>query len=204
MLKLYCAPRTRSIRISWLLEELDVDYELISSEFVQTKETFFIQQTPTGKYPTIDDEGFIMFESGAIIEYLLDKHPGSSLAPERGTRDYGEFLQWMYFADATAFSPLGIVIWLSVYRDDAAAHPDLIEDARNRAISGLSVLEQHLRDKTYLVGDQFSGADIMMAFTVMAAKLLGLIAADSTLDTYVSRLQTRPAFGIALEKTGGF
>ncbi len=204
MLKLYSAPRTRSLRIAWLLEELAQPYEIIQSTFVPTTDKFFIQSTPTGKYPTIDDDGFIMFESGAIIEYLLEKFAPGSLMPPAGTREKGQCLQWMHFADATAFSPLGIVIWLSVYRDDAANHPALVEDARLRAKTGLQLLENHLADKTWLLEEQFTAADIMMGFTLMAASLLGIVDPDSNLSRYLDRLQARPALQIALTKTGGF
>ena len=110
----------------------------------------------------------------------------------------------MHFADATAFSPLGIVIWLAVYRDDAAQNEHIIADATARAATGLKLLEDHLADRTYLLGETFSAADIMMVFTLMAAKLLGVIQEGSVLDTYLARLQQREAFVGAFEKTGGF
>ncbi len=207
MLKLYSAPRTRSIRVAWLLEEMQLPYELVSSTFIPTLSTFFIQNTPTGKFPTLDDDGAIMFESGAICEYLIEKYADESpvpMAPAVGDPLRGEFLQWMHFADATAFSPLGIVIWLAVYRDDAAQNEHIIADATARAATGLKLLEDHLADRTYLLGETFSAADIMMVFTLMAAKLLGVIQEGSVLDTYLARLQQREAFGRAFEKTGGF
>ncbi len=202
MLKLYSAPRTRSIRVAWLLEEMNQDYEVVSSEFIPTSDEFFIQKTPTGKFPTIDDDGLVMFESGAITEYLLEKYGDGSLAPKPGDPKRGEFLQWMYFADATAFSPLGIVVWLSAYRDDAADHQQLILDASKRAKTGLVMLEKHMADKTWVLGDEFSAADIMIAFTLMAAKLMGIVEPDSVLDQYLDRLQARPSFRTAAEKTG--
>ena len=64
MLKLYSAPRTRSIRVPWLLEEMDIPYQLISGEFRQTGSRFFIKATPTGKHPTIDDDGVVFREVG--------------------------------------------------------------------------------------------------------------------------------------------
>lgn len=204
MLKLYCAPRTRSIRIAWLLEEINVTYEIEHATFSQTKSEFFIQKTPTGKYPTIDDDGFIMMESGAIIEYLLEKHPNNTLMPHAGTIQKAKCLQWMHFADATAFSPLGIVIWLSVYRDDVAEHPQLIEDARARALSAFEIIDTEIQGQDWLLGDQFSAADIMMGFTLMAASVPGLLETKPSLSKYLSRLQNRPAFQVALKKTGGF
>jgi len=202
-LKLYAAPRTRSLRVAWLLEELGADYDVELSEFLPTRSQFFIQQTPTGKFPTIDDDGFILFESGAIIEYLLEKHRDSTLVPAPGTRAKGEWLQWMHFADGTAFPPLGIVIWLAVYRDDADRHRELIEDARGRAGTALTVLEKRLAGRRFILGDDFTAADIMLGFTVFAARLLGLVAEDSELGRYVARLRARPAFERALRRTGG-
>ncbi len=203
-LKLYAAPRTRSLRVAWLLEELGVDYEVILSEFQPTRSEFFIQNTPTGKYPTIDDDGFVMFESGAILEYLLERHPESPLVPPAGTRQKGEYLQWMHFADSTAFPPLGIVIWLAVYRDDADRHGALIEDARRRAGTAFGVLSRHLAGRQWVLGERFSAADIMLGFTLLAARLLGLVDAQSELGRYLAQMEARPAFARALERIGGF
>jgi len=203
-LKLYAAPRTRSLRVAWLLEELGADYEVILAEFKPTRSEFFIQATPTGKFPTIDDDGFVLFESGAIIEYLLERHGANDLMPPPGTREKGEWLQWMHFADSTAFSPLGIVIWLSVYRDDAAEHPALIEDARRRAGTAFALLERRLAGREWILGERFTAADIMLGFTLLAARLLGIVAADSNLGRYLERLEARPAFQRGLSRTGGF
>lgn len=204
MLKLYAAPRTRSLRVAWLLEELGVDYEVVLSEFQPTRSDFFIQKTPTGKFPTLDDDGFILFESGAIIEYLLEKYPGSGLVPPAGTREKGEWLQWMHFAEATAFAPLGILAWLSLYRDDADRHPHLIEDAKRRARSAFDLLERHLAERPFLLGESFTAADIVLGFTLLAGRLFGVVQPDSRLGRYLERLEARPPFQRALEKTGGF
>lgn len=204
MLKLHAAPRTRSLRVAWLLEELRIPYEVVLGEFQPTRSRFFIQNTPTGKFPTIDDDGFILFESGAIIEYLLEKHGDTTLVPPAGSRDKAEWLQWLHFADGTAFPPLGIVIWLTVYRDDGAAHAGLIEDARQRAGSAFALLAERLHGRRWLLGERFSAADVMIGFTLLAARLLGLVEAGSELGRYLARLEARPAFQRALERTGGF
>ncbi|MFW6094516.1 MAG: glutathione S-transferase family protein [Pseudomonadota bacterium] len=202
-LKLYAAPRTRSLRVAWLLEELGVDYEVILAEFQPTQTEFFIQETPSGKFPTIDDDGFVLFESGAIVEYLLEKYPGSELMPPAGSREKGECLQWMYFAEATAFSPIGIVVWLTLYRDDADRHAALVEDARQRARTALELLERRMAAREWLVGGRFTAADIMLGFTLLAARSLGLVAEDGVLGRYLERLEARPAYQRALLETGG-
>ncbi len=201
MLKLYAAPRTRSIRVAWLLEELKLNYELELGEFIPTSSEFFIQKTPTGKYPTIEHDGMALMESGAIIEYLTELHP-NDLIPPSGSKEKAMTMQWFHYADATAFAPLGILVWLTVYRSDADENKPLIEDARKRATAALSPIEQQLSQKEWIAGSRFSAADIMMGFTVIAAQSLGLVEVSTPIARYIKSLQNRPALQTALNKLG--
>lgn len=199
MIKLYHAPRTRSIRIAWLLEELGIPYQLERVTFVPTASRFFAQATPTGKLPTLEDGDVLLCESGAILEYLLERHGNGRLAPAPGTRERAAFLQWIHFAESTAFPPLGILAWLTSYREDAAQHAALIADARERGAACLDFVEQGLGGNEYLVGSGFSAADVMMGFTLVAAKVLGVLGPrHPRLSAYLGRLEGRPAFQRAL------
>ena len=198
MIKLYYAPRTRSVRIVWLLEELGLPYTLERVEFQPPARDFFVQKTPLGKLPTIEDGEVVMAESGAIVEYILERYGNGRLAPAIGSPLRPRFLQWLHFAESTAFPPLGIVVWLTLYRTDAAEHSTLVADARTRAATGFEQLERELRDKQYLLGDTFSAADIMMGFTLIAGRMLGVIDDRyPSINAYLERLQARPA----LQKT---
>jgi glutathione S-transferase len=202
MIKLYFAPRTRSVRILWLLEELGLPYELERVGFLPPAKQFFVQQTPTGKLPTIQDGEVVMCESGAILEYILERYANGRLAPPPGSPERAAFLQWVHFAESTAFPPLGIVVWLTLYRDDAAAHPVVVEDARARATRGFDYVERELDGKDYLLGDAFSAADIMMGFTLIAASLLGVVDERyPAIQAYLGRLGARPAFQTAAAAT---
>jgi glutathione S-transferase len=195
LIKLYFAPRTRSVRIAWLLEELEVPYEIIRRPFVPPSQRFFAQNTPTGKFPTIEDGDTVICESGAIVEYILERHGDGRLAPPIGSSRRGEFLQWLHFAESTAFPPLGIMVWLTLYRDDSSKYADLLADVAARARSGLAFVEERLGRDGYLLGEEFSGADVMLGFTLVAASLLGVL--DATLpktSAYLARLQGRAAF----------
>jgi glutathione S-transferase len=199
MIKLYYAPRTRSARILWLLEELGLPYVLERVDFERPANRFFQQQTPFGKLPTIEDGDVVICESGAITEYILERYGDGRLAPSVGSPQRGEFLQWLHFAESTAFPPLGIVVWLSVYREESDDLAALVSDARDRAFSSFEFVEQQLGSKRYLLGDDFSAADIMMGFTLTAAQLTGVL--DDRLPlvgAYLARLQQRPAFQKAL------
>lgn len=114
MIRLYFAPRTRSVRILWLLEELELPYELEHVTFEPPAKRFFGQKTPSGKLPTVEDGAVTMSESGAIIEYILECYGSGRLAPPVGTPERAAFLQWLHFSESTAFPPLGIVVWLTL------------------------------------------------------------------------------------------
>ena len=141
------------------------------------------------------DGDVAIFESGAIVEYVLERYGQSRLAPAVGSPLRGPFLQWLHFAEATAFPPLGTIVWHVLYKQDAAAVPSVVDDARTRAHTTLEVAEHALAGKQYLLGDEFSAADVMMGFTLEAAKALGVLDASlSNLTAYLMRLEARPAF----------
>src|SRR5512134_3426394 len=105
MIKLYHAPRTRSVRVLWLLEELGIPFGLETQEY-RPPATPFSQKTPFGKFPSLEDGDTVMFESGAIVEYLLERYGDGRLGPRAGEPGRGEFLQWVHFAEATLMPPL--------------------------------------------------------------------------------------------------
>ena len=110
MIKLWYAPLTRSFRVLWLLEELGLAYELKAVEFKIPSGRFFSQETPTGKLPTIEDGDLVLCESGAIVEYLVERYGEGRLAPPPGTSERGRYLQWIHMAESTVFPPVGVLV----------------------------------------------------------------------------------------------
>lgn len=193
MIKLYFAARTRAVRIVWLLEELGLPYELVREEFAPSGNTFFSQSTPTGKFPTLVDGDLVMCESGAITEYILEQYGEGKLAPQPGSADRAAFLQWLHFAESTAFPPLGNIAWLTRYRAGAELPPDLLDDARARAAAPLEFLERNLEGKRFVIGDDFTAADIMLGFTLVAAQVFAVLDDRfPNVKAYVARLMERP------------
>ncbi len=201
MIKLYFAPRTRSVRILWLLEELGLPYELKRIEFERTSDRFFVQKTPTGKLPTLEDGDVLMCESGAIVEYILERHGGGRLAPPIDSADRAMFLQWVHFAESTAFPPLGIVAWLTRYRGEGDQYEELLADARSRAAHGFEYLEDSLGENQFILGADFSAADIMLGFSLVAGRILGVLDDRfPKLCEYTARLKARPALARSLAR----
>ncbi len=198
MIKLYHSRRTRSFRIVWLLEELGIPYELATVAFNPPRYSFE-QNTPAGKFPVIEDGALVMFESGAILEYLIERYGNGRLAPAIGSPDRGPYLQWVHFAEATALPPIGDLTRHTLLLPEEARIPKVAEDGRMRAINVLNVLERALIGKDYLVGNDFSGADVMMGYFLMAARMLGVIGTTHPhVGAYWERLASRAAFQKAL------
>jgi len=194
MLTLYHSPMARSARIYWLLEELGIPYELKRVDFIQPERPFS-QSTPTGKIPTLADGDVTLFESGAILEWILERHGGGRLAPPLGSPARARFLQWIHFAESTAFTGLGNIAWHRLRRKDADELPAAMADYATWATAALDVVEDALAGGPYLLGDEFSGADVMVGYSVQIAQWFGLVgAAHPRVTSYLERLSARPAF----------
>ena len=200
MIKLYHAPNTRSIRILWLLQELkacyDFEYELERVEFIPPSKGFFAQCTPSGKIPFLSDNDNGLSESGAIIQYLLERYDTKHyFSPPIQSDDRAPFLQWLHYAEGTLSTPLSTLLWHQVYKQDADSIPTVIADAKDRAERSLSVIDKALQDNSYLVNNTFTAADIMMGYTLWSARYLGALGERfGALINYLQILEARPAF----------
>lgn len=195
MLTLYYAPRTRAVRVRWLLEELGLPYTLRRVAFVPPSGRFFSQTTPLGKLPTLEDGEVTIAESGAILEYVIERHGDGRLAPPVGSAARGRYFHWMHFAEGTLSVPLSTILWHGFYKGDADQVPTVMADASERAHTTLAVVEQALEGREYLADPGFTAADIMMAFTLTAARVFGVLDERyPNLNAYLARLEARPAF----------
>jgi glutathione S-transferase len=141
----------------------------------------------------------MLSESGAIVQYLIEEYGEGRFQPKIGSPERPEYLFWTHYAEGSAASSINQLFYLSVYRDDAEHHRDLIAQNKISTEKKLDHFEAAICDKTYLVGDEFTGADIMMSFSLASAKMLKLL--DSRYpetERYLAGLTCRPAFIRAL------
>ena len=202
MLKIYHVPRTRSLRIIWLCEELGHPYEIVlvdfSPEYRSSREWRAL--SPTGKVPAMSDDGFSMFESGAMVQYILERYGNGRLQPSPGTASSAYYLQWCWFAEATLARPLGDIIHHTLLKPEAERLPAVVEDARARAQTCLDALEAALEGKQYLLDETFTAADIMMGYSLMLAKRVQVLDDRyPVVQAYQARLEERPACAKATE-----
>jgi glutathione S-transferase len=195
---------SRSQRILWLLEELGVDYDIRHHQrdsLTNLAPPELLAVHPLGKSPMIEDEGRVIYESGAIVEYLCERHGGDSFVPVRGTDNHVRHLELMHFAEGSAMLPLLLALYTSRLGDAAAP---LMPRITQQIESHFSFMEQQLGRSGYFVGDSLGAADFMLSFPAEAAIAQGRGAALPKLAAFVAAIQARPAYRRALEKGGPY
>ncbi|MEM9489617.1 MAG: glutathione S-transferase [Myxococcota bacterium] len=192
MITLHHLNQSRSKRIIWLLEELGVDYRI--QAYQRDATTSLAPDSlkaihPLGKSPVIDDDGVVVAESGAIVEYLIGKYDNGRLSPARGSAEHTEYLQWLHFAESSAILPLLLQLFL---KRDGCETNMLTDYANNEATKILVFFNDAIADKSYLVGGTLSGADIMMSFIVDIVELAQMLDKFPNLSAYRDQLRSHP------------
>ena len=210
---------SRSQRVLWLLEELGVPYEI--KKYQRDPETMLappeLQKVhPLGKSPVITDDGATLAETGAIIEYLVERYGNGRLVPATGTPERLRYRYWLHFAEGSAMPPL--LLKLIFERLKTTKMPFFAKPIA-RGIAGkvlgamvdpnlkrqLDFMESELGRSEWFAGGEFSAADIQMSFPVEAAKQrAGLDASRPKLIAYLGRIHARPAYRRALERGGPY
>ena len=193
---------SRSQRVLWLLEELDVPYEI--RHYARDATTRFAPPAlkavhPLGKSPVIEDNGLTLIESGAIVDYLIRQHGGGRLRPAAGSPEFEAYNQWLHYAEGSAMLPLLLRLYVSRLGDAGAP---LAPRINSELANHLGYVNRALAGRDWLVGDQITGADIQMSFVGEAARELR--ASYPAMDAWVRRFQQRPAYQRALARGGPY
>lgn len=195
---------SRSQRILWLLEELGAPYEI---KFYQRDATTrlappeLVAVHPLGKSPVVTDDGRTIIESGAIIDYIVRRYGGGRLAPAMGTDAYEAYSQWMHYAEGSAMLPLMLFMYVGRLGEAGAPlHPRIEGEIANH----LGYVERSLAGRDWLLGADFTAADIQMSFVGEVTGAFGRYAQYPNIKAWVDRFQARPAYRAALEKGGPY
>jgi glutathione S-transferase len=196
---------SRSQRIVWLLEELGVPYQIES--YQRDAKTNLAPPElrsvhPLGKAPVIRDGDLVLAESGAIVEYLVERHGGGHLVPPRGTREHVRYLHWMHFAEGTIMLHLLARLYLSRVGEPAKALQGRVEGMIGQE---LDLVEAELGRSAHLAGSEFSAADVQMMFPLEFSAFARLTGErHPRLHDYLGRMQARPAYRRAVDKGGAY
>jgi glutathione S-transferase len=214
---------SRSQRILWLLQELNLEYEVKPYQRDSVTNLAPITLTlinPLGKSPIITDGNITVAESGAIIEYLIGAYnkngaEGHLTVPQRGTEVHRQYIYWLHFAEGTLMPPLVAKLVLDRVRTNAK--PFFIKIIANKIVDKLMAayygpiiaqnmdyIESHLAHNAWFAGEELTGADIQMSFPLEAAVARGNTKTFPNITKFVEKVHARPAYQAALEKGGKY
>ena len=194
MLILHHAPNSRSGRIVWLLKELGLDFELNAMAFhpKDLKSDEHRARHPLGRIPVLDDGDVRIFESGAIVEYVMARHGDGGLRPAVDSPEFPAYLQWFHYCEGMVMPPINTIMVHTVLLPADRRDEKVLAQARRLLGKALAPVNDALEGKEYLIGN-FSAADIMLGHSCIMSGMLGLIGDDTPhLAAYVERLKARP------------
>ena len=200
MLTIHTSGMTRGVRVIWLCEELGLDLNVHTIDFSAAYRSSpeWRAMNPVGKVPALTDGDVTMFESGAMVQYILDRYGDGRLQPAAGSPEAALYQQWCWFSEATFARPIGDLIHHTKLRPEPDRIAAVVPDAIDRATVCLDALEAQLAGRDWLL-DELSGADVMMGYTLMLGQAAELPMAHATNTlAYLARLKARPACERAL------
>jgi len=200
-LRLYHAPRTRSVRVRWLLEEMKLPYTLETVAFGQRPagDEAYADVHPLRKVPALADKGRVMFESVAIMQYIMGRYGPTDLDVKPEEEDYGLFLQWLHFGESGLIMPVTLLLAHTVLLPEKARSEVIAKSAKADTVKALTMLAEHgLKDRDYLAGNRFTAADISVGYMLFLLKIIKQMDdAPEAVKAYFARLTARPAWAVA-------
>lgn len=219
MITVHHLENSRSQRVLWLLEELELPYTV--KHYARDPQTMLAPESlravhPLGKSPVISDDGRVVAESGAIIEYLVARYGQRRLPPPANEADRLRYTYWLHYAEGSAMMPL--LLGLVFRRLPQGPMPFLLRPLVRRIAAQvmqryvspqialhLDYMEAQLGKSPWFAGAQFSAADIQISFPIEGAEAAGVLGANRpNLSGFLARIRARPAYRRALEKGGPF
>jgi glutathione S-transferase len=203
MLTVHHLNNSRSQRIVWLCEELDLDYKLVKHQ--RNPKTHRSPDSlnavhPLGKAPTIEHDGKLIAETDAVIEYICHKLAGGRLSHGPDSADYGEYLQWLAFSEGTLIPP---VLFNLICALTGGAGNDVVKGFYDAEIvRNHQYLEDTFADREYIVKSGFSAADINLGWTLEYSEGRELLNPYPRLQAYLARLRARPGYRRSIERGG--
>jgi glutathione S-transferase len=203
-IRLHFAPGTRAVRVRWLLEEIGVPYDLhvVSLWRGAHKSKDYLKIHPLGKVPALEIDDTIVFESLGISLYLADRFADAGLAPPATDRKRrADYCTWMAFSAGTLEPAI-----LEQVRAQKAVERGIASVGLGPALTPFdniaSYMERHIAERPFLLGEQFTAADVLNGSMMAWAQDIGLLDGRQSIQTWVSSLKNRPAYSHAMESTG--
>nr|WP_272490800.1 glutathione S-transferase family protein [Mesobacterium pallidum] len=188
-------PSSRSFRVLWMLAELGMtpEIELYAIPDGSLRTTDFLEKSPAGRVPALEIDGQVIFESGAILEYLAETRPEAALGRAPGQTERVDYLQWMHFAETQASILANLNLQHVFLRDPSTKSPTVLKIEAARLARTLDVIERAVTERDWLLAGGFSAADIMLGFNLYAAPFFVRLDPYPAVRDYIDRIEARPA-----------
>lgn len=201
MIKVHHLGISQSERIVWLCEELDLPYELIRYDRdpdTRLAPAAYKALHPSGMAPVIEDDGLVLAESGAIVDYVIARHGGGRLSVPAEAPHFPDYLYWFHFANGSLVAS-GMSLLIADRLGATAAQRALVG---RRSDTAHAMLEERLGVAPHLAGEAFTAADIMLVFglTTMRAFVPRDLTPFPNIRAYLRRIGARPAYARAMAK----
>lgn len=199
-MKLYHYSKSRSTRVLWLLEELGLEYDVDMLPF--DARAFHLADhleiDTYGQLPILVDGAASMSESIAIVTYILDRYGEGRLEPDRTSADYGKFLEWIQFGERSLMDPLSLLVQHTALLPAPERDREAADKARRVFKHFVRSIEESLEGRSYLMGEEFSAADIVVGYALFVAEEFDVFPRGlNNVRAYYDRLSERPAFKAA-------
>jgi len=200
-IRLYHAPRTRSVRVRWLLEEMGLPYELVPVQFDTRPagDEAYARIHPLRKVPALEDKGERVYESLAILQYLMGRYGPTDLDVRPDEAEYGRFLQWLHFGEAGVLMPVQLLLAHTMLLPEKARDPRLAAWAKADAMQLLGFAAEHgLGDREFFAAGRFTAADISITYMLFLLKLMRQFdELPDNLKAYFARMTSRDSWAVA-------
>ena len=204
MIRLHHCPGTRSMRSLWLLNELGVDFELVTWPFDKTlRGPAFKALNPTGRVPALEMDGAVIVESGAIAEVLCETFPEARLGRAPGDPERAKWLEWIHFAETISQHCANLTQQHLMLREDAMRSPIIMQLEAKRLAVTLRTVDAALVDRDWLLAGSFSAADIGVGLAVEMGRRFVRVQDFARLSDWFARINDRPAFRASLPEGAG-
>ncbi|MCO7223257.1 glutathione S-transferase family protein [Pleionea sp. CnH1-48] len=195
MITVHHLNKSRSTRVLWLLEELRLPYQIEHHQrdpLTQLAPASLAKIHPLSKAPIMVDGDITLCESAAILEYILDQDKSGQLRPQKQSKSYYQYLEWLHFAEGSLSLP--VITTLFMQMEDRGGNAAMDGYIAKELNLDFSYIDETLSKQNYFAGDQFTAADIMMTISLEIAASLNILEGRENIKAYLSRVQAREAY----------
>lgn len=204
MIRLHHVPFSRSFRILWLLTEMGLDFEVVEHSITDgsLRRPDYLAKSPAGRVPALEIDGRVLFESGAITDYLCETRPEHGLGRAPGHPERADYLEWLHYAETMAHLIANLNLQWVFLRDPAMRSPTVLKMEARRLALTLAPLEATLARQEYMLASGISGADTMLGYNLLAAPYFVRLDPYPSIRAYQERIGRRPAYVAARARDG--